>query len=345
MTQQAKTTSIKDPMELMRSLGANPSPKNYEMFYAYIQGSNRKLTIAFAPYVEGREAWTEAKGDALYERHVSENKLSNILDVTTEEVRNELNSVMQVLTQAGEDAATYEKTLVGVGGSLQQASDSRSVRDIVEHLVKATATMQDRSHNLEKKLAETNQQVEMLQTNLERVKIEANTDALTGLCNRKRLDDVLIQETELAREDGTTLAFVLCDIDHFKRFNDTWGHQTGDQIIRFVSSTLRTKVSERHTSARYGGEEFAIIMPATNMTSATEVAEKIRNTIERKKLVRKSTGEDLGRVTISLGVSIFRETDQIEDLIERADKALYQSKQNGRNRVTAEDVMVAGKAA
>ncbi|VAV89471.1 Bll4347 protein [hydrothermal vent metagenome] len=345
MTAHAKTSKPKTPMDAMKQLGAYPSPQNYELFFTFCQASKPALNKALAPFFDGSEKWTATTGNELYEQYVAKNNLSTVLDSTSEKLGDELKAAMQVLTQAGKEAATYEQALVGAGGNLTDQDDPKSVRQIVDHLVQATAEMQQRSQALETKLADTNQEIKTLQTNLDKVKIEAMTDALSGLANRKRFDEVLCEEAEYATISTKPLALVLCDIDHFKRFNDTWGHQTGDQIIRFVSSTLKRNVGAAHTAARYGGEEFAIIMPATDMEAAVKVADKIRSAIERKKLVRKSTNEDLGKVTISMGVSIFRHTDEVEDIIERADKSLYFSKQNGRNCVNTETQISEEKAA
>ena len=345
MPKSAENLKLKNPIELMQSLKVNPSPRNYELFYAYVQGGNEELDKVLHPLITGADAWSDSVADEIYTKYLADDRLTKLLDETTEEVGNELKAAMAILAQAGADAADYEKALIGAGGNLKNTSDPRSIREIVNHLVKATETMQNRSQTLEQKLIETNQQVEALKTNLDRVKIEAMTDALSGLSNRKRFDEVLADETEKALGSRKPLALVLCDIDHFKRFNDTWGHQTGDQIIRFVSGTLKRNIKDEHVCARYGGEEFAIIMPTTDMDTAVTVSEKIRVMIESKKLVRKSTNEDLGRVTISMGVAMFRETDEVEDIIERADKSLYLSKQNGRNRLTREDELETSAAA
>ncbi len=342
---QSKKQNHQDPMAIMHELGIEPTPHNYELFFAYCEDLNPSLNNALRPYIEDGAKWSEAEGKALHTKHIADDRLAKVLGATTEGVSKELKLAMQVLAETGKDAANYEKILIGAGGDLQKVADPRSIRDIVDHLVAETANMQERSRALEKKLAETNEQVETLQTNLDQVKIEAMTDSLSGLSNRKRFDEVLREESKNAHKSGEPMALVLCDIDHFKRFNDTWGHQTGDQIIRFVSSTLKRHVAKHHMPARYGGEEFALIMPETEMSSAIEIAEIIRTKIERKKLVRKSTNEDLGRVTISMGVAMLKETDEVEDIIERADKALYTSKQNGRNRLSTEDEIVPNVAA
>jgi len=196
--------------------------------------------------------------------------------------------------------------------------------------------MQRRSRDLEKRLLETHQEVNLLKTNLEKVREESMTDALTGIANRKRFDESMRAARREADLKSTPMTLIMCDIDHFKRFNDTWGHQTGDQIIRFVAACLARFSKDYHVVARYGGEEFAIVMPRTGMDEARILAEKVRATVESKRLLRKSTNEDLGNITISLGVSQYRDGESIEALIERCDTNLYKSKQTGRNRWTAD---------
>ena len=196
--------------------------------------------------------------------------------------------------------------------------------------------MQQRSRELERRLHETSSEVVKLRTNLERVREESMTDALTGIANRKRFDEMLRKGRRSADANNESMCLILCDIDHFKRFNDTWGHQTGDQIIRFVAGCMSRNASDHHTVARYGGEEFAVVMPKSSLMEANALAEKIRMTVESKRLLRKSTSEDLGNITLSLGVAAYKHGEAVEDLIERSDANLYKSKNSGRNCVTTE---------
>jgi diguanylate cyclase len=134
-------------------------------------------------------------------------------------------------------------------------------------------------------------------------------------------------------EDGEAVTLLLCDIDHFKNFNDTWGHQTGDQVLRLVAHCLSENVKGRDTAARYGGEEFAVLLRGTGLEAATMVANQIRTTVETKKLVKKSTGDILGAITISIGVAQFAPGETAESAIRRADSCLYGAKHSGRNLV------------
>ena len=119
-------------------------------------------------------------------------------------------------------------------------------------------------------------------------------------------------------------------------FNDTWGHQTGDQVLRLVAMTLKSNIKGKDIAARYGGEEFAAVLPSTDMNGALIVAENVRRAIQAKELLKRSTNEKLGRITASFGVATYRPGDTPASLIERADRCLYAAKHSGRNRVFSE---------
>ena len=168
---------------------------------------------------------------------------------------------------------------------------------------------------------------------------DALTDTLTGIGNRKCFDQAIGQAITAAMETGDALSLIMADLDHFKKFNDTHGHQIGDQVLRLVGRTLVQCVKGQDTAARYGGEEFAIILPTTNILGGRAVAENIRGTVASKKVVRKDSGKALGEITLSLGVASYRPGEPIADLIRRADEALYIAKKDGRNRVNTERVL------
>jgi diguanylate cyclase len=199
--------------------------------------------------------------------------------------------------------------------------------------------MSKQNSSLSHKLAQSSVEMEKLRTSLRQARAEALTDALTGIANRKLFDETLRLRKEEADNEKTELALLLCDIDHFKSFNDTWGHQTGDQVIRFVASALTKFALPDHLVARYGGEEFAVIMPRTSLKDAGRIADQIRTAIEAKRLVRRSTNETIGAVTISFGAALYAAGETVGTLISRADECLYMSKRNGRNRVTLETQM------
>src|SRR5439155_27001119 len=196
--------------------------------------------------------------------------------------------------------------------------------------------MQDTNKALESRLVVSKQEISNLQHSLEAIRAESMTDPLTALGNRKYFDRALGEALRIARERSEPLSVMLFDIDYFKSFNDNYGHLTGDQVLRLVAMTLKQNIKGQDITARYGGEEFAVVLPNTALRQALTVADHIRRAVMAKELKKKSTGEILGRVTISVGVSMLKPDDDTDSLIERADACLYAAKRNGRNRVICE---------
>nr|WP_246472882.1 GGDEF domain-containing protein [Pelagibacterium limicola] len=161
-------------------------------------------------------------------------------------------------------------------------------------------------------------------------------DPLTKIANRKAFDEQLIEEMNASLQSGKPLSLLVFDIDHFKAFNDTFGHLTGDQVLRLVAQVLKANIRGRDLPARFGGEEFVAILPETDLAGGMNVGETIRAAVQSKELLKRSTNEKLGRITLSVGVAVLRSDDTVATLIERADRCLYAAKGNGRNRVVAE---------
>jgi diguanylate cyclase len=196
--------------------------------------------------------------------------------------------------------------------------------------------MANHNQHLTLELKKSSQEMDTLRTTLESVRVESLTDGLTGIANRRMFDETMRMRMEEARAQHTDLCLVLCDVDHFKRFNDSWGHHTGDQILRFLASSMGAHATKDCLVARYGGEEFALIAPRMSVQQAAQLAEKLRHTIQAKRLRRRSTNENLGQITVSFGVARMQPGDTQSAFIERADACLYASKRNGRNQVTTD---------
>jgi len=189
-----------------------------------------------------------------------------------------------------------------------------------------------RAHISNKKLfdnlAKAYSQMEKLNRKLETISI---TDGLTGLYNHRKFVEELVFEQGKAQASGEPLSLVLVDIDHFKKINDTYGHLAGDEALRGLSKLMKKVLAERGCAARYGGEEFAVILPSMEIGQAADVAEELRTAVEKAEF---ETGNAKMKTSISLGVGALTEEMTTDQLIAAADKALYQSKINGRNRVT-----------
>ena len=162
----------------------------------------------------------------------------------------------------------------------------------------------------------------------EEIRALSLTDRLTGIANRRQLDEVLAAEYARARRYGANLAMVMADIDHFKSVNDEFGHNVGDTVIRTFARIIREQVRETDLAARFGGEEFVVLMPGTDADGAFQYADRIRTQFERE------TIPPIARpVTASFGITTLEPADTVVSLFKRADQALYEAKDSGRNRV------------
>lgn len=196
------------------------------------------------------------------------------------------------------------------------------------------AALVKRREEAEKKSNDALLKIEILNKTLEQ---QAMQDGLTGLANRRHFDYTLTTELTRASRDATPLSLIMMDVDHFKLYNDSYGHLKGDECLKNIAGAVRSSLNRpSDLAARYGGEEFGVILPNTDASGALVIAEQIRASVRQLEIEhRKNTS---GLVTISLGVSTWNRTNRMplaSDLIESADNALYESKNTGRDRVTA----------
>jgi diguanylate cyclase len=320
----------------IRALRQPASPRHFEIWYTYATGYSASLNQTINETLARNGTLTEADIDHIYETYVSADRFTDRIDRVGSQVMGEIEQVMAMIGAAAGTATSYSENLVNVSQKLGGAADDDAVRAIVESLVKATQEMQQDNLALEERLIASKKEITQLQENLETVRNESLTDPLTSLANRKFFDESLLKAIADARRRGEQLSLMMTDIDHFKGFNDTYGHLTGDQVLRLVAMSVKQNVKGQDIAARYGGEEFAVVLPNTALRSAITVADHIRRAVMTKELMKRSTGEHLGRITISIGVASLRAGDTPQTLIERADMCLYAAKRCGRNRVISE---------
>jgi diguanylate cyclase len=320
----------------IKSLRQTAIPRNYEIWYVYATGYNAPLNQIINETLARNGKLTEADLEQIYDTYLSHIKTTDRIDKVGSRVIGEIDDVMKLISEALDTAQTYDASLAGASQKLATAQTPTQVRDIVDTLVKPTREMRDANKALEARLALSKTEISNLQQSLEAIRAESLTDPLTGLGNRKYFDRMIEIEIQNAMLNNQPLSLLMFDIDHFKSFNDSYGHLTGDQVLRLVGSSLKQTIKGQDITARYGGEEFAVVLPNTALRQALTVADHIRRAVMAKELKKKSTGEILGRVTISVGVSMLKAGDDIDSLIERADACLYAAKRAGRNRVICE---------
>ena len=320
----------------IKSLRQSAVPRNYEIWYVYATGYNAPLNKIINETLARNGKLTEADLEQIYETYLSHIKTTDRIDKVGARVIGEIDDVMRLINDALGMSASYDATLTGATEKLSRVESRDQVKTIVGTLVKSTHEMRDTNKALEERLMLSRREISSLQQSLEAIRAESLTDPLTGLGNRKYFDRSIEMAVQNALANGEPLSLMMFDIDHFKSFNDSYGHLTGDQVLRLVGMSLRQTIKGQDITARYGGEEFAVVLPNTALRQALTVADHIRRAVMAKELKKKSTGEILGRVTISVGVSMLKPGDDTDSLIERADACLYAAKRNGRNRVICE---------
>jgi diguanylate cyclase len=317
--------------------GLPATPRNYEVWFAHLEGKNPALSRDIQKCSGPDGEITQAQADGLYDLHIRRTDLSlDVMEVVSR-FEAELVELANVISASGENAQGHGEQLQRLSTQLRQTADEHpNLGVVLESVLAVTKSVRQENLELEKRLAESSDEVASLRHSVEHIQQEAMTDPLTGVKNRKSFDLAIVKHMRRARELSEPLALIIGDVDHFKQFNDRWGHQTGDQVLRLVAEVMNANVKGQDLLARYGGEEFAILLPGTTLVNAEMLADRIRRAIESRRLKKRRTDEDLGLVTMSMGIAAYADGDTTEMLIERADECLYAAKRAGRNRVIRE---------
>ena len=319
--------------KLLFDHGLEPSPANFELCHRYLSGRDSELNAMIDRAIAKDGGLGEAVTAAISAKldpGLSTDELSRIAT----DAQGYLEQMSAILARTGDDARDY-----GAALETEAAGLSRTASPVVsvETLVELTRQMIDKAQHAEEDLRRTELQMSAMRKDLAAAQHKANSDPLTGLPNRRAFDQHLRSAFENARRAGSPLALAICDIDHFKIFNDTHGHQIGDEVIKFVGSSLGRPANADIFAARYGGEEFVLVFERNAAAQAIAILGKIRAAIAARELKVTHTGQSLGRLSFSGGLAMLNMQDSPGSILKRADAALYRAKQDGRNRITAAD--------
>ena len=334
-SKEAEHGYVRLALPLMAKHNVPTTPKNYAVWYEYVSGNNNELRKTVDTMIEKEETFSEQKNEILYQRFCTE-KDENELRKLREDLQLILKTIFGEVTKLSGETGKYESSVSESVGKLSEDLTVDTIRDVVNEIIAETRAVGSFGKGLQERLKETTTELDELQRKFEQVKTEAMMDFLTGVANRKAFDEALATYTVAAASGTNDLCLLLIDIDHFKRFNDTFGHIVGDEVLKFVTKKTKEIVKGRDFLARFGGEEFAVILPGTPLEGAKTVAENIRAFFAEANLKSTSTSKKLGMITVSIGVAYYRPGESLEDFINRSDQALYFAKNTGRNRVATE---------
>jgi diguanylate cyclase len=328
------TTIADRAIRLMSQQSVPATPNNFAVWFEYCMGSSLPLRKTIDILIAGKRKFDTATNHELFITYITPHSAPNPLAGLPEQLSGLIDCAQKFLNTAVTDNRTQIEALGEVSSQAATSADPKPlIAKLVDELSKATA----RASALEANFAATSNELDTIRDSLKAAEQRSNTDALTGLANRHSMDEFLRQAQIDAMEKDESLSAFLIDIDHFKKFNDDYGHQVGDQVLRLVAKVLQEGVREVDLAARYGGEELIAVLPGADLETCAVVAERIRRRIAEAKLTRRATGKEIGSITVSIGVAQFRLAESAEAMVERCDRGLYKAKRMGRNRTVTEN--------
>lgn len=311
-----------------------PSPLNYQVWYEYFKGDKPKFRQEMDAILNDPFGYNDRTGRCLFDEHLKDEKPSSDLDRVFKRL---LDAMVKKLSAWTDKLASQNQQLDDYALRLSEPNiDPEKLKNITDSILHTTQHLRHSSEDVQQNLVQASLEIQTLREQLIEARAESMKDELTELGNRKAFNIRLEELAEEFAERPDQLHLILIDIDHFKSFNDRYGHLVGDSVLRYFANLLRNKQQPKNTLCRYGGEEFAILMNDSTLQQAQDCAEILRTALKQAKLKRRGTNEVLPEITASFGIAQYRSGENLDDFINRADDMLYKAKQAGRDQVITE---------
>lgn len=321
-------------LEYIGKYNLSANPLNYSLWYEYVSGKNQSLNMVIDSCLENTDVFSEELAHRLYFEYIADDQVK-VSELVQEELKKLLFELINAIKLTSQDYCLSENSFNNIKASLVGDLTLKEVDKIVHHIKNEIKRLESNSASLQEQLQQATCEIDQLKSKMALYREEALIDPLTRISNRRGFVEKLENHIEKSRTSGKSLCIIIADIDHFKKFNDMYGHIVGDNILRVVANTINNSIKGKDIVARIGGEEFAILLPDTPFEGAIKLAENLCSTFDQLDLKKKDTHEYLGKISLSFGVTFYKKDESAESFIKRADDALYRSKESGRNRVTS----------
>ena len=326
-------TFAQSALNHMSRNGVPANPENFEIWFAYAARILPELVSEIEQIIESESGFTADKNSDLYTRYGRQEADSGQARMISTELLDTLRYIQDAFGTTELGQLEFHEKLERYSQQLESADSAKDITQILEAIIIDTVQVREQTGELKAKLAKSTRLVRDLSNRLETANKDAVTDPLTGIANRRYFEVELEDAIADAEESNSPLSLLYLDIDHFKEFNDTHGHHTGDIVLRLVAEQIKSCMGTRGLASRYGGEEFVVLLKDTDSHTALVVAEKIRILISRKEVKHRKSRKSFGRITISSGLTQLRSGENSSAFLQRADQLLYEAKEAGRNRV------------
>ena len=321
--------------DLIHKYRTPPDPKTYSLWYTYAAGTDPKMNARVNELLAAQGSLNPFDIETICREYLTEDSGDTARQTIGAAIEKEIESVLQIIQQGVESSDDFGASLTAASQRLPQAISGDDLASLVSTLVEDNRRMAETTQELNQGLKDSRKQIASLHKELEEVQSQCLRDPLTAVSNRRAFDERLDMEIQIAAATGQKLCLAMADIDHFKKVNDTHGHQVGDAVLKMFAATIAQNIKGQDMVARYGGEEFAIILPQTDLFSAYNLLVKIKHHFKDGETVVEGTEKKVSDVTASFGVVNYEPGMTARDLIERADSFLYEAKNAGRDRVKA----------
>ena len=332
-TQNREQAWAKAALDTMSRHGVAPSPENFELFYRFSSGENPALTRVMEAILESGRPLSPELLSEIGERSLATARTRQTLALVGIEMRQRLNAALEAVIAAREETAAYSRALSAALGDRASPELTRNIAG----LRAATFEMAKRLDTFEREAQRLAGDASRFAKRLKDTQKDGMTDSLTGLENRNGFD-IGVREaiTELAASDDP-VSVLLCSVDDLNQVRQSWGSEICDQVLRLVGRRLSDEVKSDGSAARLGNGEFALVLKHTALVEAIRLAASIRANLQSRTLVRKSSGDRLGRIAVSIGVAQYAEGESSADLTKRAEDCLGLARRLGRNIIVGEN--------